>query len=202
MNREGLSYIFNNISNGLVDTVYKTLQLPDNYQMTPQEFINLMVDNLSNNLDKTSLSNIKLIKIIIDDSLNPSKYTATQISKIFNINTKQTYQIYGLYNYTKGNTKNWKQTPYQFVKFILDNSSNEQISSNMNKENLNKLQMAYKIMNSTENNKEYSYKELSNLVGIDTNQTKMIYTLYSLQTTKLKITPINFADFILQKIVN
>lgn len=82
--------------------------------MTPQEFINLMVDNLSNNLDKTSLSNIKLIKIIIDDSLNPSKYTATQISKIFNINTKQTYQIYGLYNYTKGNTKNWKQTPYQF----------------------------------------------------------------------------------------
>ena len=29
-----------------------------------------MVDNLSNNLDKTSLSNIKLIKIIIDDSLN------------------------------------------------------------------------------------------------------------------------------------
>ncbi len=79
-----------------------------------------------------------------------------------------------------------KQTPYQFVKFILDNSSNEQISSNMNKENLNKLQMAYKIMNSTENNKEYSYKELSNLVGIDTNQTKMIYTLYSLQTTKLK----------------
>ena len=68
----------------------------------------------------------------------------------------------------------------------------------MNKENLNKLQMAYKIMNSTENNKEYSYKELSNLVGIDTNQTKMIYTLYSLQTTKLKITPINFVDFILQ----
>lgn len=198
INKERLSYIFNNISKGLVDTVYKTLQLPDNYQMTPQEFINLMVDNLSNNLDKTSLSNIKLIKIIIDDSLNPSKYTATQISKIFNINTKQTYQIYGLYNYTKGNTKNWKQTPYQFVKFILDNSSNEQISSNMNKENLNKLQMAYKIMNSTENNKEYSYKELSNLVGIDTNQTKMIYTLYSLQTTKLKITPINFVDFILQ----
>ena len=160
MNREGLSYIFNNISNGLVDTVYKTLQLPDNYQMTPQEFINLMVDNLSNNLDKTSLSNIKLIKIIIDDSLNPSKYTATQISKIFNINTKQTYQIYGLYNYTKGNTKNWKQTPYQFVKFILDNSSNEQISSNMNKENLNKLQMAYKIMNSIITRKIVARKKL------------------------------------------
>ena len=58
----------------------------------------------------------------------------------------------------KGNTKDWKQTPYQFVKFILIIAVMRQISSNMNKENLNKLQMAYKIMNSTENNKEYSYK--------------------------------------------
>lgn len=197
MNKVQLSYIFNNVSNGLVDNVYKALQLPDDYQMSPQEFINLVVDKLSGNIDKSSLNNLKLLKLIVDDSSKPSKYTATQIAEVLGMNTKQTYQIYGLYDYTKGNTTNWKQTPYQFVKFIIDNSSNSKISSNMNKESLSQLQMAYTIMNSTKNNQKYSYNELSHIVGVNNDVTKMIYTLYASQTTQFKLTPVNFVDFIL-----
>ena len=166
MNKVQLSYIFNNVSNGLVDNVYVGLQLPDDYQMSPQEFISLVIDKISGSIEESSLNNLKLLKLIVDDSSKPSKYTATQIANVLGMNTKQTYQIYGLYDYTKGNTTNWKQTPYQFVKFIIDNSSNPQISTNMNKENLSQLQMAYTIMSSTKNNLKYSYSELSNSVGM------------------------------------
>lgn len=198
MNKAQLSYIFNNVSNGLVDNVYKALQLPDSYQMSPQEFINLVIEKLSDNIDKNSLDNLKLIKLIIDDSSKPSKYTATQIANVLGMNTKQTYQIYGLYDYTKGNATNCKQTPYQFVKFIIDNGSNPKISNNMNKENLSQLQMAYTIMSSTKNNQKYSYSEISNIVGVNNDVTKRIYTLYASQKTQFKLTPLNFVDFMLQ----
>ena len=198
MNKTQLSYIFNNVSGGLVDKVYLGLQLPDNYQMSPQEFVNLVIEKLSGSLDNDSLNGLKLIKGLIDDSTQPNKYTATQIASILNMSTKQTYQIYGLYDYTKGNTSNWKQTPYQFVKFILDNSANPQISANMSKESFNELQKAYKIMGSSKNNEKYTYSELANIVGIDGNITKSIYTLHDSKTTEFKLTPMNFVNFILQ----
>lgn len=198
MNKAQLSYIFNNVSNGLVDNVYKALQLPDSYQMSPQEFINLVIEKLSDNIDKNSLDNLKLIKLIIDDSSKSSKYTATQIANVLGMNTKQTYQIYGLYDYTKGNATNCKQTPYQFVKFIIDNGSNPKISNNMNKENLSQLRMAYTIMSSTKNNQKYSYSEISNIVEVNNDVTKRIYTLYASQKTQFKLTPVNFVDFMLQ----
>lgn len=114
------------------------------------------------------------------------------------MNKNQTYQIYGLYDYINGNTSNWKQTPYQFVKFIIDNSSNEQISNNISKESLATIQNLYKIMNSAKNNKTYAYSDLSDIIGINEDLTKTIYVLYSSKTTKFMLTPTDFAKFILQ----
>lgn len=114
------------------------------------------------------------------------------------MNNSQTYQIYGLYDYTNGNTANWKQTPYQFVKFIIDNSNNVQISNNITKESLATIHKIYIIMNSTKNNKTYTYNDLSDLIGIDKELTKTIYVLYSSKTTEFKLTPMDFVKFILQ----
>lgn len=78
MNKVQLAYIFDNISKGLVDNVYTALQLPNEYTVSPQEFLNLVINNLSGNLDNNSLNNLKQIKFIIDDSIKPNKYTATR----------------------------------------------------------------------------------------------------------------------------
>ena len=199
MNSAELSNLFGIDENSVKQLLLLKYTTTDNgTTLTISEFIDFVnyLKNNTNYLDGIDVTAMN--KIDVDDSVNSSKYTATQIAPIFNMSTKQTYQMYGLYDYTKGNNTNWKQTPYQFVKFILDNSSNEQISSNMNKEDLNKLQMAYKIMTATKNSEKYSYRELSSIVGIDNDTTKMIYTLYASQTTKLKLKPVNFVDFILQ----
>ena len=64
MNKVQLSYIFNNVSNGLVDNVYVGLQLPDDYQMSPQEFISLVIDKISGSIEESSLNNLKLLKLM------------------------------------------------------------------------------------------------------------------------------------------
>ena len=40
MDKASLAYIFNGISDRLVDRVYESINIDDSYQMTPQEFVN------------------------------------------------------------------------------------------------------------------------------------------------------------------
>ena len=55
----------------------------------------------------------------IDESIlaNPTKYTATELSKILNMETSKMYNIYGLIDFSKGNTSNWKMTPNELVTY-------------------------------------------------------------------------------------
>lgn len=198
MNRTALSNIFNNISNGLVDQVYVGCNLSDDYLMTPQEFVNFVLNNLSSNMDATSVNNLKLIKKVIDDSTTQAKYTATELSKILNMETSKMYNIYGLIDFSKGNTANWKMTPNELVTLILKNSSNESIKNNLNEQTMAKLKLLSNIMTSTNNKTSYPYKELSKFIGIDENTVKSIYTLYTSKNSTIKLTPQEFVKFVLE----
>lgn len=200
MNKMALSNIFDNISKGLVNTVYTASNLPNNYLMTPQEFVNFVLKNFANNMDQGSASNIKLIKKVIDDSIaNPQpKYTATELSKILSIEKSKMYNIYGLIDFSKGNTANWKSTPNELVTLILKNSNNENIKNNLNEEIMTQLKLLSNIMTSTNNKTSYSYTELSKFIGIDENTVKSIYTLYASKNSKTKLTPQEFVKFVLE----
>lgn len=198
MNRTALSNIFNNISTGLVDQVYVGCNLPDDYLMTPQEFVNFVLNNLSSNMDGTSVNNLKLIKKVIDDSISQTKYTATELSKILNMETIKMYNIYGLIDFSKGNTDNWKMTPNELVTLILKNSSNESIKNNLNEQTIAKLKLLSNIMTSTNNKTSYSYKELSKFISIDENTVKSIYTFYNSKNSTIKLTPQEFVKFVLE----
>lgn len=199
MNKTALSNIFNNISKGLVDKVYTGCNLPDDYLMTPQEFVNLVLNNLSSNMDETSVNNLKLIKKVIDDStiITAPTYTATELSKILNMETSKMYNIYGIIDFSKGNTTNWKMTPNELVAFILKNSNNESIKNNLNEETMTELKLLSNIITSTNNKTSYSYKELSKFINIDENTVKSIYTLYTSKNSATKLTPQEFVKFVL-----
>lgn len=135
----------------------------------------------------------------IDESIlaNPTKYTATELSKILNMETSKMYNIYGLIDFSKGNTSNWKMTPNELVTVILKNSDNESIKNNLNEETMAKLKLLSNIMTSTNNKTSYSYKELSKFIGIDENIVKSIYTLYTSKNSTTKLTPQEFVKFVL-----
>lgn len=199
MNKENLSTIFGNINSNLVNQVYQTLNLPEDYLMTPQEFIDIVDKNFSNYLDEATKTNIKLLKTVIDDSVNPNptKYTATNLATILNQEKTSVFSIYALTNYINGNTNSWQMTPSNFVKFILDSSGNPMISNNIDDTNINKLKLLDKVMTSTINNTTYNYQELGELIGLPTANTKQIYALYTYKNYNLTMTPQEFVSFMI-----
>lgn len=200
MDKKNLGNIFNNVSKGLVDTVYAGAKLPDNYLMTPQEFINFVIENFSKNIDEKTLGNLKLLKIVIDDSVatNKTQYTSDELAGILEIDKKQVNEIYTLIDYFQGKTTNWKMTPYNFIKFIIENSKNENIKNNINETALNQIILLNKIMESSINKKTYTYKDIATFIGIDVSKTKSIYTLYVAKQNTLKLTPYEFVNFVIK----
>lgn len=194
MNKQGLSQVFNNLNPNLVETIYGALKIDETTLMTPLEFINLTIDNLSEHLDTNSLNSLKLIKMVINDN---TKYTSTEMAKIINISSSNTNQIYALNDYINKNTSNWKMTPYNFINFILDNVSNENIAGSLNNEMLQQLNLAKTVMTSSKNNTGYTYTEIAKIIGLDEVSAKNIYGLYSSQKNTVKISPVNFVKFIL-----
>jgi len=197
--KQALSNIFDNVSKGLVSKVYAGANLPEDHLFSPQEFIKFVLDNFSNNMDANTINSLKIVKMVIDDSVstNPNQYTATELSKMLNINNKQMYNLYALIDLTQNNTGNWTMKPNEFVKLILKNTDNESIKESMNEETLNQLKLLSSIMDSSINKKSYSYKELAEFIGIDLASSKNIYTLYTSHNITLKLTPQQFVNFIL-----
>ncbi len=175
----------------------KYMNTDNNTKLSIAEFVNttIYLKNNTSYLDNVDISGLEEI----DESIlaNPTKYTATELSKILNMETSKMYNIYGLIDFSKGNTSNWKMTPNELVTFILKNSDNESIKNNLNEETMAKLKLLSNIMTSTNNKTSYSYKELSKFIGIDENTVKSIYTLYTLKNSTTKLTPQEFVKFVL-----
>lgn len=211
MNQVYLSNLFDNISQGLVNNIYLFTGLPDDYLMTPQEFLGFVLNTLTSNisdesldipamsLDENTLNNLKLLKVVIDESVstNPEQYTAAQLSKILGINENQMCNLYALIDFSKGNIGNWSVTPNEFVNLILTNSNNDMIKASVNEDLLNKLKLLSNIMESSINKTTYSYKELADFIGIDENSIKSIYSVYVSKNSTLRLTPIEIVSFIL-----
>ncbi len=167
---------------------------------TIMEFIT-NVNNIKTNthylddIDTSSLGAIMANPEIIN---NKTKYNASEMSKMLKIDINQMYQLYNLIDYITGNTENWKVTPNEFVKLILDNSKMESIKSNINETTMKQLKLLSTVMTNSINNTSFTYKKLSQVIGIDVNSTKNIYTLYVSSKNNIKLTPQEFVNFVLK----
>ena len=180
----------------------KYMNTDNGTSMTIQEFLNavIKIGSLENSpIDENTLNSLKILKMTIDPSILEStiKYTATEMSNILGINENQIYSLYALIDFTNGNTKNWKSTPYEFVNLILNNKENEQIKNSISENQINNLNLLIKIMKSAINKQTYSYNELANFINSDAKNIKSIYGLYNSKNTITKLTPIQFVNFVL-----
>lgn len=184
LSKANLAQIFDTLQPNLVETIYAVGGLPDSYMMTPQEFINIVVQN--NATDET-----KLLKLIIDDTCTENKtlYTVIQVSDILGLPSQQVNQLYNLIDMLNGNTANWKSTPYEFSNIILNNTDDEQIKA--------KLTLVNQVMTSTINNTAYTYSELAKLINSEESKLKSVYMLYTTENNMPKLAPSEFVNFIL-----
>ena len=162
-------------------------------RITITEFVNTVkyLKSSTNYLDGFDTTNLEKIDLSVLEKGN--KYTATELAGILGINPNQMYQIYALIDLTQNKTNNWKITPYDFVKLILQNQTQTEIEQSI----LAKLNLLSGIMDSCLNNITYSYTELANFIGIETETVRNIYVLYNSSNANLKMTPQEFVNFVL-----
>ena len=175
----------------------KYMNIDDGSTLTITEFISTVkyLKSTTNYLDGVDTSALEqLDPSSIDDG---TKYTATEISELLGIEPAKVYQIYAISNLNNGNTGNWKSSPYDFVKLVLENSNNPNVSSNIDQATLSKLNLLSSIMNSSVNNTSYSHSELAEFIGIDDTTSKSIYLLYTLSISETRLTPQEFVNFVL-----
>lgn len=203
MNKIYLSNLFSSIDTNLVNTVYGSLNLPDDYLMSPQEFINFTLTNLSDYLSSDVKTKLTILKLVIDDSVSSEKqkYTIQEMSTLLSLDKESVNKLYALISYT--NNYEFKLSPNNFVNLILNNKDNPLISSKLNGEMLNKLYLVSSIMNSVNNDIYYSSYDLANFLGLDKNSIDLLYSLYEIAYLNKDITvSVNdFTNFLLENVI-
>lgn len=199
MNSTELSNLFGIDENLVKQLLLLKYSTTDNgTTMTIAEFINYVTDIKINTHYLDNLGTSAFAGIDQTILSNPIKYTATEMSQILHIDTNQMYQIYALIDFVENHTTNWQMTPNELVTFLLKNSNNESIKNNLDDATMGKLNLLSNIMTSTMNKTSYSYRQLSELIGIDSNTVKSIYTLYTSKNSTTKLTPQEFVKFVLE----
>ena len=175
-----------------------------NTKMTLNEFANFVINDVLTNPDYNSMidtnmvENIQLLQTMSNTTIINKEMNVDELSSTLGIDKNTINQVLLLINGTQDTGTSQTISHYQFVKFIIDNIDNENISNNITQENLSKLKLAYNIMKSSNNKVTYTYTELSKFMEIDEDLSKKVYALYNTNKEELKLTPITFTDFILQ----
>lgn len=165
---------YTNIIYTLAD--YKT----DKLTTTLEETINYLLENKDNPiinsyLDEVTINKLNTAKIIIDNSNNSMNYS--DMSKIIGIDEETIKKLYSLHD---SNNSVLKLDKKSLVSFILEHKTDPELST-MNKDIVNKLTIINNVLDGVINNRKYNYQEMSNLLGIDLTNMKLLYSNYDLK---------------------
>ena len=214
LDENGLGQIFVSINQDTLNGIFSFIKenKGEDCKMSPKEFVDFVLsipteapggsDSGMFNPEGMSdaLKKLQLLQTIMSDK----KFTSQEMTNLFQmiagsqvISLEQINQLYALIDYGTGNTNSWTSTPQEFVKLILDNSTLESIQANIDENTINKLKLLSTIMENTINNTTFTYQEISQVIGIDSEKTKSIYTLYVSLQNNMSLTPQEFVNFVL-----
>ena len=171
-----------------------------NTKMTISEFSYFVLSdiltnsNYSSNFDEATKNNIKMLAILSDTNTINKSMNSTELANLFGLEEQTVKQLLLLKYMNVQNTTEMTMTPNEMVTFILEN---ENIKNSLNKETITKLTLISNIMTSANNKTSYTYNELSKFIGIDENNIKSIYILYTSKNSTTKLTPQEFVNFVL-----
>lgn len=203
LNRNELKSYFEGYES-LIDLAWLYFKLPIDSTYTPQEFIHMAYDNFATLLPSDLSSQLKIVSLVIDDTLTNNKilYDYQQMASILGLGENDILGLYALVGNFYG--YEYKLTPYEFNGLILNNKDNPLLAGNLDETIVNKLSLLNDIMNGVINNKSYSYTELSDLLGINSNDMALLYSLYDISyiNRNYAFSLNDFVDFILNDVVN
>ncbi len=75
------------------------------------------------------------------------------------------------------NPNEFKNSPVEFVNFILDHQNDADLRSNLNSDMKSKLNLAKTVMEAVNKNKKFTSSELAKTFGLDQKQLRLLYSL-------------------------
>lgn len=151
-----------------------------NWKLSPNNFVNLIINNsnreeIRNNIDSTALQKLQFLKKIMSSSIENKSYNYSELATFIGSDEASIKNIYALYC---SMNQQLTMTPKTFVDFILINKDNSLLSGKLDSSTIKSLEYVQKLVNSSLNNNTYYALELANLLQMDQDDLKLIYSLY------------------------
>lgn len=190
------------IDSKYTNVVYTLMDYQDKgLTSTPKDTINYLLNNkdnplISTFLDEETTNKLQTAKNLIDLSSTNMDYNT--LASVIGINpdtVKKLYSLHDSYNNTLLLDKK------SLVSFILEHQYDPELSS-LNQDTIRKLTILNSVLDGIINNRVYNYNEMSNLLGIDNKNMRLLYSNYDIkhgvsESVSLK----ELTDFILTDII-
>ena len=190
------------IDKSITNNIYALIKLTsgntDDWKLSRLEFVNHLLNN-KKYLDNNTISKLNILKKVMDSTNSNTKYNYNGIATILGIDNSKVKSIYSIYTYKK---TGFNIKPVDIVKFILNHKDDDMLKPYLNSNYLSKLQLVNKIFTSVNNNTKYDYNGISELLGIDSSKTKLIYGIYNLKRGFNHVSIYKLVNFILDDVLN
>ncbi len=133
-------------------------------------------------------------------SNNKVTYTYTELSKFMEIDEDLSKKVYALYTTNK---EELKLTPITFTDFILQHKEDSILKDSIDSSSMANLTLTQKFMKSTLNGQKYSATQMSELLNINNEDIKLLYSLYSAKyvNSNMQSSLKEFVEFILNNVI-
>ncbi len=177
------------------------LEIDKDAEYTPYEFVALILnsENIKNSVFISEENKEKLftslgtVYTLMDSAMNNKVYTYSEASSMLEISKDDLKNIYILYY-----QDSVRLDPLKFVNLILDT---DLLKENLKTEEIDNLTLIKDVMESTNNSKKYSDKELAKFLSLDEEKVKLIYGIYKTDTIKPSFSYKEFVEFLLSDVV-
>ncbi len=208
MNSKALSNLFG-IEEAKINQIlflkYSKQKIESEMTATPNEFVKLILENsqlegIKNSISEATFKKLQLLSNIMTSTINKKSFTYQEISKLIGIDVNNAKNIYTLYVTSKSNLT---LTPKEFVDFVLIHKNDDMLKNKITNNTIKDLNLVQTIMNSVINNKKYNSAEISSLLGINKNDTNLLYGLYNFKyiNKNPSLSLKNFVNFLLKDVV-
>ncbi len=173
---------------------------PTDMKIAPSQFVKIILENSNNEnikqfMSEDLLKQLTLISNIMTSTTNEQNYSYSELAQFIGIDENLSKNIYTLYTIKNISLQ---LTPQEFVNFILSHKEDEMLSNKLDKKTITDLNLVQTVINSTLNNKKYNSNELSKLLGINEEDLKLLYGLYTTKyiNTNQKLSLKEFVSFL------
>ncbi|MCR5168087.1 MAG: MMPL family transporter, partial [Oscillospiraceae bacterium] len=145
------------------------------------DFLSTNKDNLSGMADEEMLSNIDMLKNIMDSAKRNEKLGKKRLAELTSTDESTAQQLLMLYTYKNGDTANWKLSAEKFLHFIESDILNDMnMQDKFSEDDKKKLTAFSDIITAIISEKEYTSEEMAQFfdgmtADMDRNSVSMLY---------------------------